>query len=160
MLERCRSILDTFGPRAHSHQPAWSTLKDWWLLHSARANTPNWDVAVSYEIEGRIAASSQIGVSIDVDSAASWGLGLRLVVELRPTSFSLCAEEDRVALGLQLPEQRCSEGQRSIRSCLGNVVIGLLVAGRPEMTTLGHTATEEVVFGVGDDRVRYVSLDL
>lgn len=45
--------LETFGPRAYPDHPAWLTLKDWWLVHPARANTPNWDIAVSCEIEGR-----------------------------------------------------------------------------------------------------------
>jgi hypothetical protein len=45
--------LETFGPRAYPDQPAWTALKDWWLEHPVRANTPNWDIAVSCEIEGR-----------------------------------------------------------------------------------------------------------
>jgi hypothetical protein len=45
--------LETFGPRSYPDHPAWRTLKDWWLVHPARANTPNWDIAVACEIEGR-----------------------------------------------------------------------------------------------------------
>ena len=45
--------LETFGPRAYPDHSACRTLKDWWLVHPARANTPNWDIAVSCEIEGR-----------------------------------------------------------------------------------------------------------
>ena len=46
--------LETFGPRAYSDHPAWPALKDWWLAYPVRANTPNWDIAVSCEIEGRL----------------------------------------------------------------------------------------------------------
>jgi hypothetical protein len=31
----------------------WSQLRTWWLAHEQGANTPNWDIAVSCEIEGR-----------------------------------------------------------------------------------------------------------
>ncbi|MHB8762299.1 MAG: hypothetical protein ACYC6J_07975 [Coriobacteriia bacterium] len=31
----------------------WSQLEDWWLIHRRGANTPNWDLAIGCEIEGR-----------------------------------------------------------------------------------------------------------
>jgi hypothetical protein len=45
--------LDTFGPFALPGMPVWSELQSWWLRHLRRANTPNWDLALSCEIEGR-----------------------------------------------------------------------------------------------------------
>jgi hypothetical protein len=44
--------LDTFGPRALPHPQAWSALRAWWLVHERGANTPNWDLAATCEIEG------------------------------------------------------------------------------------------------------------
>lgn len=44
--------LDTFGPRALPHSQAWSALRTWWLAHDRGANTPNWDIAATCEIEG------------------------------------------------------------------------------------------------------------
>jgi hypothetical protein len=31
----------------------WTTLSDWWLIHKAGANTPNWDIALHCNIENR-----------------------------------------------------------------------------------------------------------
>lgn len=44
--------LETFGPDAIPGHPVWPQLRPWWLKHAAGANTPNWDLAVSCEIEG------------------------------------------------------------------------------------------------------------
>jgi hypothetical protein len=43
--------LDRFGPRVLPAAP-WGELKSWWLKHPRRANTPNWDIALSCEVEG------------------------------------------------------------------------------------------------------------
>jgi hypothetical protein len=45
--------LESFGPAWLPGHPAWPALVDWWLAHPAGANTPNWDIAVGCEIEGR-----------------------------------------------------------------------------------------------------------
>jgi hypothetical protein len=45
--------LETFGPSVMPDLIAWSDLEDWWLVHKPHANTPNWDIAVACEIEGR-----------------------------------------------------------------------------------------------------------
>jgi hypothetical protein len=45
--------LDVFGPRALGNAHVWPALRSWWLAHEAGANTPNWDVAVSCDVEGR-----------------------------------------------------------------------------------------------------------
>ncbi len=45
--------LETFGPEAIPHETVWSELRQWWLAHQRGANTPNWDIAVSCEIEKR-----------------------------------------------------------------------------------------------------------
>jgi hypothetical protein len=44
--------LETFGPLAMLDHPAWPALTKWWLRHPAHANTPNWDIALSCEVEG------------------------------------------------------------------------------------------------------------
>jgi hypothetical protein len=43
--------LETFGPRAIPGAD-WSELRKWWLRHERGANTPNWDAALSCDIEG------------------------------------------------------------------------------------------------------------
>jgi hypothetical protein len=43
--------LETFGPSALPGA-AWKDVKSWWLKFPRRANTPNWDVALSCEVEG------------------------------------------------------------------------------------------------------------
>jgi hypothetical protein len=45
--------LDVFGPAAMPGHPAWPALCSWWLRHPVGANTPNWDIALSCEVEGR-----------------------------------------------------------------------------------------------------------
>jgi hypothetical protein len=45
--------LDTFGLAVLPDSRAWSALRPWWLAHEGGANTPNWDIAMSCEIEGR-----------------------------------------------------------------------------------------------------------
>lgn len=46
--------LERFGPCWFPEKkPVWDALKNWWLCHKAGANTPNWDIAVRCELEGR-----------------------------------------------------------------------------------------------------------
>lgn len=45
--------LETFGPRWLPGHSVWTALSDWWLYHKVGANTPNWDMALGCEIEGR-----------------------------------------------------------------------------------------------------------
>ena len=45
--------LERFGPRWLPEHPAWTHLRDWWLVHKRWANTPNWDLAVGCTVEGR-----------------------------------------------------------------------------------------------------------
>jgi hypothetical protein len=44
--------LESFGPKALPNAEVWSGLRKWWLSHERGANTPNWDIAASCEIEG------------------------------------------------------------------------------------------------------------
>ena len=44
--------LETFGPAVWPETEAWSVLRKWWLAHERGANTPNWDIAASCEIDG------------------------------------------------------------------------------------------------------------
>lgn len=50
-LEEAR--LETFGPKALPDAGVWAALRTWWLAHEEGANTPNWDIALSCEIEDR-----------------------------------------------------------------------------------------------------------
>jgi hypothetical protein len=45
--------LETFGPQILPESDVWTQLRKWWLAHERGANTPNWDIAVSCEIEGQ-----------------------------------------------------------------------------------------------------------
>src|SRR2546422_856641 len=45
--------LETFGPKVLPGVQLWSSLRTWWLAHEQGANTPNWDIALSCEVEGR-----------------------------------------------------------------------------------------------------------
>jgi hypothetical protein len=45
--------LESFGPTVMPDHAAWPALQRWWLEHPAGANTPNWDVALSCEVDGR-----------------------------------------------------------------------------------------------------------
>ena len=45
--------LESFGPSWLPESDVWHKIQDWWLVHKARANTPNWDIAATCEIEGR-----------------------------------------------------------------------------------------------------------
>jgi hypothetical protein len=44
--------LEAFGPLAYPQLSLWPKLESWWLAHTAGANTPNWDLALSCRIEG------------------------------------------------------------------------------------------------------------
>src|SRR5207248_1224998 len=45
--------LGTFGPMFLSDSAVWTTLRKWWLAHEQGANTPNWDIAMGCQVEGR-----------------------------------------------------------------------------------------------------------
>lgn len=45
--------LESFGPRALPESEAWPALRSWWLRHERGANTPNWDIALSCQLDGR-----------------------------------------------------------------------------------------------------------
>lgn len=45
--------LETFGPQILANTEAWARLSRWWLVHEGGANTPNWDLAMSCEVEGQ-----------------------------------------------------------------------------------------------------------
>jgi hypothetical protein len=45
--------LETFGPAVRPGVDVWRELRAWWLAHERGAMTPNWDIAVSCEIEDR-----------------------------------------------------------------------------------------------------------
>lgn len=44
--------LDSFGPLVLPNHSAWPQLSSWWLKHTKGANTPNWDLVVSCDIDG------------------------------------------------------------------------------------------------------------
>jgi hypothetical protein len=46
--------LETFGPKAIPGTKVWNILRSWWLAHETGANTPNWDLALSGNIEGKL----------------------------------------------------------------------------------------------------------
>lgn len=45
--------LEEWGPTWFGQQGTWDELSRWWLAAPRGANTPNWDLAVSAELEGR-----------------------------------------------------------------------------------------------------------
>jgi hypothetical protein len=45
--------LETFGPAVLPDSNVWRGLRTWWLAHEQGANTPNWDIALSAEVEGK-----------------------------------------------------------------------------------------------------------
>ena len=45
--------LDSFGPRAIPDRGKWESVREWWLGHQRRANTPNWDIALGCEVEDK-----------------------------------------------------------------------------------------------------------
>lgn len=45
--------LETFGPEILADRRIWEQLRKWWLAHEEGANTPNWDIALGCEIDGR-----------------------------------------------------------------------------------------------------------
>ena len=48
------ATLDEWGPRWFGSNPTWDELRRWWLASPRGANTPNWDIAMVVEIEGRM----------------------------------------------------------------------------------------------------------
>ena len=51
--EPAEARLDVFGRRVLPNHPVWDELRRWWLRHPKGANTPNWDLAVTCQIEER-----------------------------------------------------------------------------------------------------------
>lgn len=92
--------LERFGPSLWSDSPAWGRLQDWWLVHRRGANTPNWDIASSCEIEGRPGL-------VLVEAKANWpelGLaGKRLANDASPSSV-----ENHERIGAAIDEARAA----------------------------------------------------
>lgn len=51
--DRREARLDSFGPEVLPTSGDWPELRKWWLRHPKGANTPNWDLTVGCEINGR-----------------------------------------------------------------------------------------------------------
>lgn len=45
--------LHWFGPAALPSLTVWPSLHSWWLKHKRNATTPNWDIAMACEVDGR-----------------------------------------------------------------------------------------------------------
>jgi hypothetical protein len=45
--------LESFGPAVLPDLINWKILSDWWLVHKRGANTPNWDLASTCQIDGQ-----------------------------------------------------------------------------------------------------------
>jgi len=92
--------LERFGPQLWPDSPAWESLQDWWLIHRRGANTPNWDIATSCDIEGRPGL-------VLVEAKANWpelGLaGKRIADEASPNSV---ANHERI--GAAIDEARAA----------------------------------------------------
>jgi hypothetical protein len=52
---RCPSEarLESFGPRILPNHEVWKAIRSWWLKHEGGANAPNWDIALSCDVEGQ-----------------------------------------------------------------------------------------------------------
>lgn len=44
--------LERFGPMCMPDHAAWPAIASWWLRHPRGANTPNWDLALSCDVQG------------------------------------------------------------------------------------------------------------
>ena len=44
--------LDGFGPTWLQEHSAWGALREWWLVNTHGANTPNWDLLVTCSLDG------------------------------------------------------------------------------------------------------------
>jgi hypothetical protein len=104
--------LETFGPAILPDNSAWFELRSWWLAHARGANTPNWDIAVSCEIDGRpglvlveakahVQELSEAGKAISPGaSPASRANHERIQRALNEACAALRAIDERVTLGV------------------------------------------------------------
>jgi len=102
--------LETFGPTVLPQSNAWSALRSWWLAHERGANTPNWDLAVSCEIEGtpglvlveakaNVPELSAAGKLLPSDASdASRDNHARITNAIEEACAALCAIDRRTAI--------------------------------------------------------------
>jgi hypothetical protein len=102
--------LDTFGPAALPRPDVWPLLRSWWLAHDRGANTPNWDLAVTCEIDGipglvlveakaNVPELSAAGKSLDAAaSPASVANHERIALAIQEACTALRKESERTAL--------------------------------------------------------------
>jgi hypothetical protein len=86
--------LEVFGPSAVPELEAWPALRSWWLAHESGANTPNWDVALSAEVEGR-PGLVLVEAKANVPELSSAGKPLRM-----SASANSRANHDRIGIAI------------------------------------------------------------
>ena len=86
--------LETFGPETLPNTDTWQTLCKWWLAYERGANTPNWDIVASCEIEGR---PGLILVEAKANVAELSVAGKRIVPTASPASL---ANHHRIGLAI------------------------------------------------------------
>lgn len=98
--------LEQFGPHAMPRHPAWPALSSWWLKHARGANTPNWDIVLSCEVEGQ---AGLILVEAKANVPELGEGGKRNLPEASARSqenhqqIAAAIEEARLALALRFP---------------------------------------------------------
>jgi hypothetical protein len=95
--------LGTFGPRFLPDSAVWTTLRKWWLTHESGANTPNWDIAIGCDVEGR-SGLILVEAKANVPELAVAG-------KLVDSTMSARSGENHRRIGLAINEE-CAELQR------------------------------------------------
>ncbi|BCG48195.1 hypothetical protein GEOBRER4_n3073 [Citrifermentans bremense] len=96
--------LESFGPSWLPESDVWHKIQNWWLVHKAGANTPNWDIAATCEIEGRAGL-------VLVEAKANWP-ELKTVGKPRRRDASVKSQENHDRIGLAIDE--ACKGWRSL----------------------------------------------
>jgi hypothetical protein len=129
--------------------PAWKELENWWLAHKSGANTPNWDIAVACEIEGRPGL-------VLVEAKANWPeLGTAGKQLTRDASVNSRANHERIGRALR---EAC-EGWRQIDervdiSCGSHYQLANRLAFTWKLGTLGIPVVLVYLGFTGDEGIR------
>ena len=102
------ACLESFGPQFLNEHAAWPALRRWWLRHEAGANTPNWDLAVGCEIEGK--------PGLVLVEAKANKMELKLEGKPLASDASLHSRENHAQIGAAIAEARqglCALGLES-----------------------------------------------
>jgi len=143
--------LETFGPEIMPDPEIWRHLRSWWLAHERGANTPNWDIAASCEIEGKTGL-------ILVEAKANVP-ELSVAGKSFDTNSSAASHENHDRIALAIAEACCALRQSGVVTAISHGThyqLSNRVAFAWKLASLGVPTVLVYLGFLGDDGIREV----